>query len=259
MNKNVTNEIEVNDYDDSFTQDAPKKDKKGHGIRTAVIIILCALLLIAAGVITVAVLAFQTPNSDKFGASPDNGAIMNVIYAAIKDEDAEITNTELNSLLTYFIKGDKDDDVKPLSENSRIKDAAIYIHKDKPSELYAMVEINNHTFEISAELNIEPEIIKNEFKLTVTSAKIGNLPIAPDLLMNYAFSDDISNGISDYIRRDGNDLYIKSRYQYEIMGQTIKFSVKSFEPLKDGIKLKTTSAADILLGSISSWLSSFFQ
>ncbi len=255
MKTNIDVNRSYEGYGDSFDGNEPTKKKKSHALRNAIIIIAAILVLLAAGAAAVVILAYQTPNSDKFGAEPDSVLIENIVVSAVKGEPADISNEDLNSFIAYLIDNEEKSPEKP----QKLKDAAIYAHSDRPCELYAMADIGGHTYEISAEFEIDDEIKNHEIKLSVTSAKLGGLPLPPDLMMNYAFSDSSLADSLEYIRRDGSDIYISSDYAFEIFSQKIEIDVESIKPLEDGIRLKTTSVADIILGSLDSWLSSLLK
>lgn len=248
------------DYNDNYNGSfkAVTHQKKGHALRNTVIVICVILLLLISSFVTMYILAVQTPNSDKFGATPSNEAIKTLLYSALRDEDAEIPNSDLNSLVAYLL----DSDEKARSESgqaaSEIKDVAIYVHQNKPSEVFAMVNLGGHTYELSGEFEIDSDIQNNEIKLTFTSCKLGSLPLPPRVILDYVFNNtDLANNTVD-IRQDGCDIYIPSEYSFEILEQNITIGITKIQPEDDGLNIKTTSAAEILWNTVEGWLNSLF-
>lgn len=258
MDNNTTNQLNPEQYGDSYDKplnQAPKK--KGHAVRNTVIVILIVVLLLLGSLITAAVLAFQTTNDDKFDVTPDNEALETILYSALYDEEAYISNDSLNSLIAYFINEDKASRAEENLEESALKSAVFLISDSEPCKLYSKINVGGHEMELSAEFLIDSDIQNEEIRLSISSVHLGALPISPDLALNYIFSNtDAAN--ASFLRRDGNDIFLKAQYSFEILEQDLTLDIVKLEPADDGVTLKTTSAADLLWNSLGSWFDSLF-
>lgn len=240
-------------YGDNFEGSITPR-KKGHAFRNTVIIILVFLLILAAAAFTVYFLATQTPNSDKFTAEPDNGIIEKLVTSAVYDENADVTSEEVNSLIAWLLDENSSDN----TATTVLKNAALFFHSDKPNELYAQAEIGGRLYEVSGEFSIDRDIENKEIKLNVTSAKVGSLPLPPDLVMDYVFNKTSVAQGADFLRQDGTDIYIDSEYGVDVLGQNVSIEITDIEAQEDGLTLKTTSAADIISNYLDSWINSLF-
>lgn len=258
MDNNMSNQINPEPYGDGYDKplnQAPKK--KGHALRNTIIVILVVVLLLLASLITVVALAFQTPNEDKFDVSPDNGALETILYSALYDEEAYISNDSLNSLIAYFINEDKASRAEENLEESALKSAVFLVSDSEPCKLYSKINVGGHEMEFSAEFSIDSDIQNGEIRLSVSSVHLGALPISPDLALNYIFTNtDAAN--ASFLRRDGNDIFLQAQYSFEIFEQNLTLDIIKLESSDDGVTVKTTSAADLLWNSLGSWFDSLF-
>lgn len=249
----------VESYDDNFDSiDLSRKNKKGHGVRNTMIIIVSLLLLLVIAAATVIILALQTPNSDKFTTQPSYDMLTTLVKSAIYDNEAEISNDELNSFIAYMLEKANDKNEQNGEKKLPIKNAAVFVHSDSLSELYAQVEFRGQTLEVSGEFELTPAVFDNSIELSMKSAKIGALPVPPGFLLDYIFKDGGIASDAGFLVRDGNNIYITTSYSFEAFSQNITLEVTKIKPTDDGITLKTTSAADIILGSLESWIGSLF-
>lgn len=238
-------------YNDSFDNPLEQKQKKKGGkLKKAIIIIAVVLLALIAAAVTCTVLAFQSPNSDKLSAKPDNSAIETIIRSALTGDEAYISNDSLNSLIAYFFESNDNSEAEG-AEELPIKALAFEINENEPCYFFSKVMISGNEMELSAQFTIDSEINDGEIKLTVTSKSLGSLPLPTDLVLNYAFSSD-SIASSDFIRREGSDIYLKAEFRPEILGQTLTIGLEKLEPSEDGLTLKTSSLTDLLTDSLMS-------
>lgn len=250
--------IDINEFfGDNYDTMSIGEPKKSHAIRNTVIIILSILLLLAVTVATLIVLAFQKPNSDKFGAKPSSDLIETVVMSALYDEDADISNSEINSFIAFSL-----DEYEKNSEESGgdplpIKGLALFVHKDAPCEVFAQVEIGGNIFEVSGEFTLEQKIDDKQIEMNVTSIKIGNLPLPPSLVLDYIFNNTELTKSLDFINREGTDIFIDSEYGFDVFGQNINLEIIKIQSEDDGLTLKTTSAASIIQDTLDSWLESW--
>lgn len=252
--------LSVESYGDNYgTIDAQKQKKNGHGIRNTMIVIISLLLLLVTAAAAVIILALQTPNSGKFTAQPSYDMVTTLVKSAIYDKEAEISNDDLNSFIAYMLEKANNKSEQNGEEKLPIKNAAVFVHSDKLSELYSQVQFGSQNLEVSGEFELTPAVIGDSIELTLKSAKIGALPVPPGMLLDYIFKDGGMASNADFLERDGNKLYIKTSYSFEAFNQNIFLEITKVKPTADGVTLKTTSAADIILGSIGSWLGSLFE
>lgn len=252
--------LSVESYGDNYgTIDTQKQKKKGHGIRNTMIVIISLLLLLVTAAAAVIILALQTPNSGKFTAQPSYNMVTTLVKSAIYDNEAEISNDDLNSFIAYMLEKANNKSGQNGEEKLPIKNAAVFVHSDSLSELYSQLQFGGQTLEVSGEFELTPDISDNSIELTFKSAKIGALPVPPEMLLDYIFKDGGMANNADFLKRDGKKLYIKTSYSFEAFEQNITLEITKVKPTADGVTLKTTSAADIILGSIGSWLGSLFE
>ncbi|MGN1112980.1 MAG: hypothetical protein ACI4RP_07225 [Acutalibacteraceae bacterium] len=251
--------LPVESYGDNYgTINAQTQKKKGHGVRNTMIVIISLLLLFVIAAATVIILALQTPNSDKFTAQPSYDMVTTLVKSAIYDKEAEISNEELNSFIAYMLEKANNKSNQNGEEKLPIKNAAVFVHSDKLCELYSQIQFGGQTLEISGEFELTPAVIGDSIELTLKSAKIGALPVPPGMLLDYVFKDGGIAGNADFLERDGNKLYIKTSYSFEAFSQNITLEITKIKPTDNGVTLKTTSAADIILDSLESWIGSWF-
>lgn len=252
--------LPVESYGDNYgTFDTQKQKKKAHGVRNTMIVIISLILLLVIAAATVIILALQTPNSGKFTAQPSYDMVTTLVKSAIYDKEAEISNDDLNSFIAYMLEKANNKSEQNGEEKLPIKNAAVFVHSDKLSELYSQVQFGSQNLEVSGEFELTPAVIGDSIELTLKSAKIGALPVPPGMLLDYIFKDGGMANNADFLERDGNKLYIKTSYSFEAFNQNISLEITKVKPTADGVTLKTTSAADIILGSIGSWLGSLFE
>lgn len=245
-------------YGDDYGTITAQKPKKSHAFRNTAIIIGVVLILLAAAVITAFVLAFQMPNSDKFNAQPSSDLLETLVVSAVYDEDAEASNDEINSFIAYLLDEGESSAAENGEEELPIKNLALFVHKDKPCELYSQVEIGGNIFEVSGEFTVDTDIVDNEIKLTVTAAKLGSLPLPPSFILDYIFKNSNLSQDAEFLRQDGTDIYIGSEYGFNFLGQDINIGITKIQPEDNGLTVKTTSAADIILNALDSWLGALF-
>lgn len=249
----------IESYDDNYGTIAPSQGKKkGHGVRNTMIVIISLLLLFIIAAATVIILALQTPNSDKFTAQPSYDMVTTLVKSAIYDSEAEISNDELNSFIANMLDKANNNSEQDGEEKLPIQNIAVFVHSDSLSEIYSQVQFGNQTLEVSGEFELTPAVFDNSIEVTIKSAKIGALPVPPGMLLDYIFKDGGMASNADFLERDGNKLYIKTSYSFEAFNQSITLEVTKIKPTDNGVTLKTTSAADIILDSLESWIGSWF-
>ncbi|MCQ4022316.1 hypothetical protein [Ruminococcus sp. zg-924] len=252
--------LPIESYNDNYgtiTTQAQSK-RKGNALRNTIIVIASILILLALSAAVVFILILQTPNSDKFTATPNNDALYTLVKSAIYDNDAEISSGELSSFAVYLIEQANNVKEQNGEEPLPIKDIAFFIHNDKPCEIYAMVEKDSQTYEISGEFEISPSIVDDKIELKLKSAKLGALPLPRWLALDCIFNDDSFAKNSGFLERKGNSIYLNASYSFELLGQDINLAVTKAQASDNTLIVKTTSAADIILGSLESWLNSLF-
>lgn len=246
-----TNAQDIESYNDSF--DSPigqKLKKKGGRLKKVIIIIAVVLLVLIAAAVTCTVLAFQSPNSDKLSAKPDDTALENIMSSALTGDESYISNDNLNSLIAYFFEANDNANEEGAGELP-VKALAFEINENEPCYFFSKVMIAGNEMELSAQFTIDSEINNGEVKLTVISTSLGSLPLPPDLVLNYAFSGD-SIASSDFIRREGSDIYLKAEFSPEILGQKLTIGIEKLEPSEGGLTLKISSVIDLLTDAFMS-------
>lgn len=251
--------LPVESYDDNYGTIATRtQKKKSHGVRNTMLVIISLLLLFIIAAATAIILALQTPNSDKFTAQPSYDMVTTLVKSAIYDSEAEISNDELNSFIAYMLDKANNKNEQNGEKKLPIKNAVVFVHSDSLSELYAQVEVGGQTLEVSGEFELTPAVFDNSIEVNIKSAKIGALPVPTGMLLDYIFKDGGMASNADFLERDRNKLYIKTSYSFEAFKQNITLEVTKIKPTTDGVTLKTTSAADIILDSLESWIGSWF-
>lgn len=232
--------------------------KRKKGKRLFFIIFFSVIFVVTATFITLYTMATDRTNADKFTAKTSTDIIEPLAKSLALGETAEISDGMLNSFLTYclnsFNKENKSS--SPLS----IQGIAVNFHKDSPVDIYVKSSYNGLEAIVNAKADITLDEKEKEIKLTLKEIYLGNLPVEPELFVQYALSQP---GIRKYTDALGDSLDISKRtvtlpseFKTEFYEIPLQLGVTQIELTDGSAAVNTTGIIDSIAELISKLLTS---
>lgn len=215
--------------------------KKHKFLKITIIFIITLIVLTTVFAVTCVALAVQDPYTEKYSTvdtvAVDSTLVADVAKAAAFGKEYIAQDEEINSYIRKVLNS---------SEESQLKDIAIYFHEDTPSEVYGRIHLNTNgidkdfAFYSEAAFSIDQD--NKILGIKLSNAKIGMLPI-PEAI----FADILQKSISDKVELDGTTIYMPIAFEGEVEGIDLHISLKEFTPKEQYVIIKSNKVlADTL-------------
>lgn len=223
-----------------------KTRKRHRALRNVIITVALLVILAVLAAVVCAALATQDPYEEKYSTTDtvtvDTDLIANIAEAAVFGKDYTADDEEVNSYIRKAIDS---------SEDSKLKDLAIYLHDDSKAEIYGRVNMNIPFLSYTGDFGVYCEAefkLKEEsgiLEMTLSNARLGMLPI-PDSLIGEVLSEKLEN-ITDKITVEGTTVKFPASFETTVEGIDIKVSLESFTTSEGSVTVKSNKVlADTL-------------
>lgn len=222
--------------------------RKHRVLKTVLIIVILLLVLVAAAVTVCAVLALQDPYADKYSTTDtvdvDANLIASVAEAAVFGKDYTADDQEFNSYIRKLLDS---------SEDSRLKDLALYFHEDNKAEIYGRINMDipwfNYTgdFGVYCEAEFKLDETDGVLEMTLSNAKLGMLPL-PDSVLGDALSEKLAK-LSDELTVEGTTVRFPVSFETTVEGIDIKVSLESFSSSEGSVTIRSNKVLTDTLDS----------
>lgn len=215
-----------------------KKHKTG---KTILITVIVLIFLAAAAAVTCTALALQDPYNDKYSTEDtvivDSTLIADIAKAAVFGKEYVAGDEEVNSYIRKAINA---------KEDSKLKDLAIYFHKDKYAEVYGRLNLDingfNSDFAFSSEADFSINSKQKMLDIKLSNAKLGMLPI-PD----FALENILDKTLKDKVTLNKTTISLPVSFESEVEGIEIKLNLEEFSPNEKSVTIKSNKVlADTL-------------
>lgn len=203
--------------------------RKKSGLLLTVILSVIALLLIAAGVLSLMV--FNDPNAGKGleNKTPSNALGQTVIKSALMGQECSFGKEEINGYLAYLIR--QQDQKGDFS----VRGAAVTAMRNDTAELYLPVEYKRKKYGVTVHVTPSCDSDTHQLLFTVHSMKIGRLPVNPEWVLGW-----ILGRLPEGLKTEKNQICLMNQSLYEISyaGYSAELQLKNIEIEKQQLKIQ---------------------
>lgn len=188
-------------------------------------------------------LAYTDENTDKYYVTPDISAVQSIALNAVLGNQSDISESELNSMIAYFIEQANDNGL--FNKNYKLLAAYLDINTGKPSHIYFQIEHNEKKLGFSADVEIYFNRSTEQIELIFSNAKVGKLTI-PKKFIVYELKKTNLQIAAKYISFDDLSVNLPTHFSFEIPGidTDVDVDIENLEVYEDQIHLETNPILD---------------
>lgn len=214
------------------------------------VILIIIMVLILSALIIVG-LAFQNVNTDKYNITPSDELAQNVAMSALLQNEAYISENELNSMFAYLINTAIENGIM----GDQVKLNSVYLELESDSsKLYFRLDYNGRKLDFSTDADIYLDENDGTVKIQLENATVGKLKIPRSILIYALKKTNLSS--SQLIGIEETTVSLPSYYSVTIkdVGTLVNIDILNLSVSEHELYIQTNPIAQDIVDNVVSIL-----
>lgn len=215
---------------------------------TVILIIIMVLVLFTLIIIG---LALQNVNTDKYNITPSDELAQNAAMSALLENEAYISENELNSMFAYLIDTADESGIM----GGQVKLNSVYLELvENSSKLYFQVNYNGRNLDFTADADIYLDENAGTVKIQLENAAVGKLKIPRSVLIYALKKTNLTS--SQFVSIDETTVSLPSCYSVTIkdVGTLVEIDILNLSVSEHELYIQTNPIGQDIADNVTSIL-----